>query len=135
VLASFPLAGVGAFYLVRHLVHSTVGGLIGGFVFAFNPSHVAHALHHAGVSSIEFLPFFVLAYLLALERRSVVWLGTAVAFYALSALSCWYYLFYCAYFVGFHLLYQRVRDHGWPRGWNLAAPCSAFCLPRLFSCL
>ncbi len=137
VLASFPLAGVGAFYLVRHLVHSTVGGLIGGFVFAFNPSHVAHALHHAGVSSIEFLPFFVLAYLLALERRSVVWLGTAVAFYALSALSCWYYLFYCAYFVGFHLLYQRVRDHGWPRGWNLAAPvlcilsASAILLPLI----
>jgi hypothetical protein len=122
LLASFPLAGVGAFYLVRHLAGSTEGGLIGGFVFAFNPSHVAQALHHAGVSSIEFLPFFVLAYLLALEKRSVVWLGVAAAFYALCALSCWYYLFYCAYFIGFHLLYQRVRDHAWPRGWNLAAP-------------
>jgi hypothetical protein len=126
VLASFPLAGLGAFYLVRHLAHSTVGGLIGGFVFAFNPSHVAHAMHHAGVSSIEFLPLFVLAYLLALERRSVAWLGTATVLYALSALSCWYYLFYCAYFIGFHLLYLRMRDHAWPRGWNLAA--SAFCI-------
>ncbi|HWY17003.1 MAG TPA: hypothetical protein VNX86_17860 [Rhizomicrobium sp.] len=126
LLASFPLAGVGAFYLVRHLAQSTVGGLIGGFVFAFNPSHVAHALHHAGVASIEFLPFFVLAYLLALDRRSAVWLGIAAVFYALSALSCWYYLFYCAYFIGFHLLYLRVRDHAWPRGWNLTAP--AFCL-------
>jgi hypothetical protein len=122
LLASFPLAGVGAFYLVRHLVHSTVGGLIGGFVFAFNPSHVAHALHHIGVASIEFLPFFVLAYLFALERRSMVWLGAAALFLALSALSCWYYLFYCTYFMGFHLLYLRVRDHAWPRGWNLVAP-------------
>jgi len=126
LLASFPLAGVGAFYLVRHMAGSTVGGLIGGLVFAFNPSHVAQAMHHAHVSSIEFLPFFVLAYLLALERRSGVWLGIAAVFYALSALSCWYYLFYCAYFIGFHLLYQRVRDHAWPRGWNLVAP--ALCI-------
>ncbi len=122
LLASFPIAGVGAFYLVRHLTHSVAGGLIGGFVFAFNPSHVAHVMHHAHVSSIEFIPFFVLAYLLALERQSRLWLGTAAVLYALSALCCWYYLFYGAYFIGFHLLYQRVRDRGWPRGWHLVAP-------------
>src|SRR5215469_10721967 len=52
LLASFPLAAAGAFYLVRHLVHSTAGGLLGGFVFAFNPSHVSQAFHHAHVSSI-----------------------------------------------------------------------------------
>jgi hypothetical protein len=122
LLSSFPLAGLGAFCLARHLVRSSVGGLVGGFVFAFNPSHVAHALHHAGVSSIEFLPFFVLGYLLALERRSVLWLGSAAVFYALSALSCWYYLFYGAYFLGLHLLYERIRDGAWPRGWHLLAP-------------
>ena len=121
VLASFPLAGAGAFYLVRHFVRSTAGGLIGGFVFAFNPSHVAHVMHHAGVSSIEFLPFFVLAWLLALERRSNLWLGIAAVFYALSALSCWYYLFYCAYFLGFQLLYLRIRDGAWPQGWAVTA--------------
>ncbi|MEI9989160.1 MAG: hypothetical protein WDM86_03895 [Rhizomicrobium sp.] len=126
LLLSFPLAGLGAFYLVRHFARGTAGGLIGGFVFAFNPSHVAHVMHHAHVSSIEFLPFFALAYLLALERRSYAWLAAAVAFFALSALSSWYYLFYCAYFVAFHLLYLRVRDHAWPRGWNLIAP--ALCL-------
>ena len=121
LLASFPLAGLGAFCLVRHLAGSTAGGLLGGFVFAFNPSHVAHALHHAGVSSIEFLPFFVLCYLLALERRSFAWLMGATVFNALSALSCWYYLFYGAYFLVFQLLYERIRDGAWPRGWRLAA--------------
>lgn len=121
-LASFPLAGLGAFYLVRHLVQSTAAGVAGGFVFAFNPSHVAQALHHTGVSSIEFLPFFVIAYLLALERRSLLWLFAATVAYAVSALFCWYYLFYCAYFVCFHLLYQRIRDHSWPHGWQLLAP-------------
>jgi hypothetical protein len=121
LLASFPLAGVGAFYLVRHFVQNSFGALAGAFVFAFNPAHVAQAMHHAHVSSIEFLPFFALAYLLALERHSFVWLGLAVAFYVLSALSCWYYLFYGAYFMGFQLLYMRIRDGVWPRGWPLTA--------------
>jgi hypothetical protein len=134
ILASFPLAGTGAFYLVRHFVRSTAGGLIGGFVFAFNPSHVAHAMHHAHVSSIEFLPAFALAWLVALERRSMKWLAIAVVFYALSALSCWYYLFYGAYFMGFQLLYARVRDGVWPCGWPLAAAalCTA-CAVALLS--
>lgn len=126
LLASFPLAGVGGFYLVRHFAQSTAGGLVGGFVFAFNPSHVAQVMHHAHVSSIEFLPVFVFAYLIALERKSYAWLAVAIAFFALSALSCWYYLFYGAYFLLFHALYLRLRDRAWPRGWNLKAP--ALCL-------
>jgi hypothetical protein len=83
-------------------------------------------MHHAHVADIEFLPFFVLCYLLALERRSAIWLAGAVAFYALSALSSWYYLFYGFYFLAFHLLYLRVHAHRWPRGWQLAAP--ALCI-------
>jgi hypothetical protein len=122
LLASFPLAGTGAFYLCRHLSGSAAGGAVGGLVFAFNPSHVAQAMHHAHVAGIEFLPFFVLCYLIALERRSGIWLAGAVCFYALSALSCWYYLFYVFYFMAFHLLYLRLRHHAWPRGWMLAAP-------------
>jgi hypothetical protein len=122
LLASFPLAGLGAFLFVRHLSGSTAGGLIGGFVFAFNPSHIAQAMHHAHVSQIEFLPFFAFAWLLTLERRSIAWLAAAIVLMALSALSCWYYLFYCAYFIALHLLYLRVRDGAWPRGWHLLAP-------------
>ena len=99
-----------------------VGALTGGFVFAFNPSHVAHVMHHAHVSSIEFIPFFVLSYLVAIERKSIIWLGLAIAFYGLSALSCWYYLFYIAYFIAFHTVYTVIRDRAFPRGWSLLAP-------------
>jgi hypothetical protein len=122
LLISFPLAGVGAFYLVRHFTQNWVGALTGAFVFAFNPSHVAHTMHHAHVSSIEFIPFFVLSYLVAIERKSIIWLGLAIAFYGLSALSCWYYLFYIAYFIEFHTAYTVIRDRAFPRGWSLLAP-------------
>jgi len=120
LLISFPLAGAGAFCLARHLTGSPAGALLGGFVFAFNPSHVAHTMHHAGVASIELIPPFVLLYLLACERKSPVLLALAVVFYALAALSSWYYLVYLACFIVFHLLYVAIRDRRLPRGWQLA---------------
>lgn len=122
LLISFPLAGVGAFYLVRHFTQNEAGALAGGFVFAFNPSHVAHVMHHAHVSSIEFIPFFVLSYLVAIERKSIIYLGLAIAFYALSALSCWYYLFYIAYFIVFHTVLTVIRDRALPSKWRLLTP-------------
>ena len=122
LLISFPLAGTGAFYLVRYLTANTAGALLGGFLFAFNPSHVEHVMHHAGVSSIEFIPFFVLTYLLIIERKSALFLLLTIILYAINALLCWYYLFYIAYFIGFHTLYVAVRDQAMPRGWQLLTP-------------
>ena len=122
LLISFPLAGTGAFYLVRYFTANTVGALLGGFLFAFNPSHVEHVMHHAHVSSIEFIPFFVLTYLLTIERKSLLFLLLTIILYAINALSCWYYLFYIAYFIAFHTFYVAVRDHALPRGSQLFVP-------------
>jgi hypothetical protein len=130
VLASFPLAGMAMYLLARHLLgdvaHRDAAAALAGFIFAFNPWHVAMAMHHAHVSGIEFLPLFVLCYLRALESHSYRWLAGAAAFVALSALCCWYFLFYALYFTGFHILYLRVHDGRWPRGWSLAAPALCF---------
>jgi hypothetical protein len=117
ILVSFPLAGVGAFYLVKHFISTTGGALLGGMIYAFNPSHIAHALHHVHVSSIEFIPFFVLSYLLAARNRDVFWLALAIGFYCLNALSCWYYLFYIFYFIVFQTGYFLCFGPKVPRGW------------------
>jgi hypothetical protein len=124
LLISFPIAGTGAFLLLRHLAVKTGGALLGGFIFAFNPSHIEHVMHHAHVSSIEFIPFFVLAYLLALRRKSYRWVPAAVVLYALNALSCWYYLFYIGYFILFHAAYTAIRDGSLPTGRQLTVPVS-----------
>jgi hypothetical protein len=128
LLASFPLAAAAMFYLARHLLGENRdlsrdwGAAVAGFIFAFNPWHVAQVMHHAHVSGIEFLPLLVLFYLRAVEAGSWRWLAGAAVMQALSALSCWYFLFYTLYFFAFHLLYQRIHDRHWPRGWTLAAP-------------
>jgi hypothetical protein len=126
LLASFPLGAAAMFYLARHLLSDVpgrdAGAAVAGFIFAFNPWHVAQAMHHAHVSGIEFLPLFVLFYLKTLERKNYGWLMAAAAMNALSALSCWYFFFYTFYFLAFHLLYLRIHDKKWPRGWRLTAP-------------
>ena len=122
LLISFPLAGTGAFYLVRYLTANTAGALVGGFVFSFNPSHVEHVMHHAHVSSIEFIPFFVLSYLVTMERKGLLLLLLTIVLYALNVLSCWYYLFYLAYFIVFHTVYIAVRDRALPTSWQLFTP-------------
>jgi len=126
LLASFPLGAAGAFYLARHLLKDgpsrDIAAAAAGFLFAFNPWHVAQAMHHAHVATIEFLPVFVLCYLVALERRSLRLLALAALLDGLSTLSCWYYFFYLFYFMAFHLLYLRVRAGRWPWGWNFIAP-------------
>jgi hypothetical protein len=112
------------FYLARHLLGEAreLGAAVAGFIFAFNPWHVAQVMHHAHVSGIEFLPLFVLFYLRALEESNWRWLAGAAVMQALSALSCWYFLFYTLYFFAFHLLYLRLSHGRWPRRWPLAAP-------------
>jgi hypothetical protein len=127
LLITFPLAATGGFYLVRHFTAESGGALLGGFVFAFNPSHVEHAMHHVGISQIEFIPFFVLSYLLTIERKSVLLLLSTILLFALNALSCWYYLFYMAYFILFHTAYVAIRDRNFPSGWQLITPiaCTA----------
>lgn len=126
ILISFPLSGTAAFYLVRHFTHHTAASIVGGFVFAFNPSHFAHALHHLGIAQIEFFPLFALAWILTIKRKSVGWLVVAIICYALGSLCCWYYLFYMGFFVLFHTIYLRIRDNELPRGWKLAAPILCF---------
>lgn len=119
LIVSFPISAIGGFYLVRHFTRDTVGALAGGAVFAFNPSHVAQVAHHLHVSSIEFIPFFALSFILAVERRSRGFAVLSTLCFALSALSCWYYLFYCAYFMAFLYAVVAIKQKRFLNAWPL----------------
>lgn len=119
LVISFPISAIGGFYLVRHFTGDTFGAMVGGAVFAFNPSHVAHVTHHLHVSSIEFIPFFALFLILAVERRSRGFALLSTLCFALSALSCWYYLFYCAYFMAFLYAVVAIKQRRFVNVWPL----------------
>ncbi len=119
LVISFPISAIGGFYIVRHFTGDTFGAMVGGAVFAFNPSHVAHISHHMHVSSIEFIPFFALFFILAVERRSRGFALLSTLCFAMSALSCWYYLFYCAYFMAFLYAVVAIKQRRFLNVWPL----------------
>lgn len=119
LLISFPVSAIGAFYLMRHFTRDVIGALIGGAIFAFNPSHIAHVAHHMHVSSIEFIPFFAWTYILALERQRWIFVLLSTLCIALSALSSWYYLFYCLYFMLFYYVFLAIKQKRLLQAWPL----------------
>jgi hypothetical protein len=99
ILHTFVLAGLAAFLLIRYLVRDSLAAIVGGFIFAFSPSHFAHALHHINVASIQFIPLFALFIIKGVRGgswRDWLWAG---CFLALSACGHPVYLVLCGFFV------------------------------------
>lgn len=109
ILHSFLLAGIGAFLLIRYITRDSLVSIIGGFIFAFSPFHFARALCHLTISSIQFIPFFVLYYIKSLKSNSRKDLSLACLFFFLNAICSWYSLVFSVYFMGFVYMYLALR--------------------------
>lgn len=108
VLFSFWAAAVGMYCLVFHLTRSAAASLVSGFIFSFSAYHFAHALGHLNLLSIEWIPFFLLYTIKSFQEPRVGNVLKASAMLVLNALCCWYYLVFCALFLGFAALYFLV---------------------------
>ncbi len=110
ILHSFPLSGIGGFLLVRYFTKNGWLGLLGGFLFAFNPAHFARALHHMNIATIQFIPLFVLCFIKGIRGESRWAVVGATLFLLLAALVDWNYLLYGLWFVLLSYLYLAIRD-------------------------
>lgn len=70
LLLSFVISGVGTALLARRLGASRVGATVGGFVFAFNPFHVDHAIH-LQTMAVCWSPFALLGMEMTLAREGI----------------------------------------------------------------
>ncbi len=109
ILLTFPLAGIGAFLLFRYLIGNPYLALLGGFLFAFNPSHFAHAQHHLNIASIQFVPFFVLFFIKAVRQEGKANLALAALFFLLNTLCDWNYMIMAFWFMVFSYMYLAIR--------------------------
>lgn len=91
VLATFPLAALFAYLLALRLSGSRAVGWLAGLFYAFAPFHVAHCAYHPHGAQTQWLPLYVLALWLCLERGSVGRLLLLVLSAALVVLSNFYY--------------------------------------------
>lgn len=92
VLFSFVATGVTSFWLAHKVSGSWLGSWVGGFVFTFSSYHFAHAEGHLHITSMEFLPLFVLVWLQFLERPSG-WRGAGAGVVLTLNLLCAPYFF------------------------------------------
>jgi len=118
-LASFFLAGWGAWALVHYLTGSRVAALGAGIAYAFSPGHFLTYSQQVA-SHIQWIPFMVLC-ILQLRRERCIWFGVwAGVWLAASLLGSLYYGIYSALLVaGMGLWFlvvpsERVAE---PRPW------------------
>ncbi len=120
VLFSFIMTGYGAFLLVHYICGNRWAALVGSVVFAYSAYHVATMRGLLQLISLEWVPFFVLFYLLALfspgwqSRRDFgTWLWQralpAGFFLFLVSLVDWYYTMFSIMVAGLVAIYLPVR--------------------------
>jgi hypothetical protein len=145
VLISWVLGGYGAYLLalwvLQHpsdrrrynvtLPHSVLGtphlpAFLAGLIFTFSPFHMAHLLGHMQVMALQWIPFYVLYLLRAVnEQRGngrQGWLRNALLaglFLTLAGLCDWYFVLYLFLFTGIVVvwnlgawLFERERRRG-----------------------
>lgn len=91
ILASLILSGFTAFLLARHLTGSWIAGFGAGIIFAYFPQHVYQAFFgHPNLTSLEWLPAFLLAIMLTFEKgkyRYAIVAGALLAVLTLTELE------------------------------------------------
>ena len=124
VLISWVLGGYGTYLLTRWLLRkqaSTLsawdhaGPFLAGMIFTFSPMHMAHLLGHMQVMSIEWIPFYILSLMRALDRQrhGLPWLRNALLaglFLILTGLCDWYFVLYLFFFTGLLLLWHLAGE-------------------------
>ena len=71
VLATFPLAALGAYSLARYLRLPHRGSFVAGLIFAFAPVHVAQAAYHPHIAQVQWIPIYFLALFVAVDHPTL----------------------------------------------------------------
>lgn len=112
IISSFLLSGITMYYLVRHLTGSRGIAFFGGLVYLALPYHAYHSMVSISLAMTQWIPLFILALLLFIERprvRSAVFLLVASILVVGSSVHYGFFLviFTPAFLLG-QFLYKRL---------------------------
>jgi hypothetical protein len=109
IIMSFILSFFTAFLLGRHLTESWIAGFGSGVVFAFFPQHVNQALFgHPNLSSLEWMPAYLLALIMTYEHKKLRYPAVAGIFLALITFTELEQLVMVAIATGIYLLFVLI---------------------------
>ncbi len=113
VLFGYIFSAYGAFCLADYLVENKAAAFVAGLIFGFSPFHFAHLIGQLNFVSIQWLPFYVLFLLKALnplpsDTPRKVWLNSGLAslFLALNALTEWTLAAFLVMLSGLYIVYR-----------------------------
>lgn len=103
--ASFVLAGLGAYFLVRYLTGHAMAAFVAGAIFTFSPFH--YDLQHIKIVGIHWFPFFALFFLIGIKEKRWGYAVLAGVTFTIIGLDSWYYLVH-AIILGFLMVVYRL---------------------------
>lgn len=128
ILFQLTMAGWGVYLLARYLTGYTAASLVAGIIYACSPleSRLLN-LGQLELTSIEWLPLYILCFLKTMNHdpRPWLWRALSVAFLVILSLNTWYYLLYAVMFSALYTLYKLWQERkewrqAWPRTVALA---------------
>ena len=111
LLFQLTVAGWGTYLLAHYLTGNRGAALVAGLIYACSPleSELLN-LGQLELTSIEWLPLYILCLLKALngERRPWLWRSLSVGLLLILSLDSWYYVMYALMFTGLFVLYRLL---------------------------
>ncbi len=101
ILTGFLLGGYTAFLFVRYVVGSNAAALVSGAVYSLAPFHLQKVVDaQLEVASIQWVPLYLLALHILLERRRWQWALLAGLLLVWVGLGSSYYALFCLFYTG-----------------------------------
>ncbi len=95
VVSAFIMGGLFMFWFIHKLIKSYWVAILGGALFTFSTYHFAHAIGHLQLVTMQFIPLFLLAFWVFIEKMRYRYAPLAAGALFLVMLSDYYYLFWC----------------------------------------
>ena len=125
-LSSFILTGLGTYLLALYICKDKFSSFVAGLIFTFSSYHFAHGLGHVGLTTIQWIPFFVLFMLKMFDEHKLKNIGFASLFFGLTAMSSIYYLIFAILFMCLYILFETGQSQGFIK--NNIKKISIFCV-------
>lgn len=113
LLLLWPLAGLAMTWTALRLTGQWAAACLAGFIFCLSPYYTEYYLEFQMLMTFP-IPLAVLGWARFLEGQEGRWLAWALGWFALEALTSWYYgIILALYLAGVTLCYVLLRWRGW----------------------
>jgi hypothetical protein len=110
IIFAFVMGGVTMYWLAYYVTRSFWGSIAAGYIFTFSSYHFAHYYGHMQLVSLEWIPLFILCWIVLLDRPTILMALASALTLWLVLLCDYYYFFYCILAGGLIVLWRMASE-------------------------